>query len=113
VAGATGEPASPFRCLLEEIGSGDDCSEVPMSKLRATVRAAGIAALLGLSACSGPPWVLAKSEHDISLRWYSDNTPSAAADQVAELHCASWGKSAELASAIKDGSAQIAQYRCR
>jgi hypothetical protein len=84
-----------------------------MSKLSATVRAAEIAALLGLGACSGPPWTLSKSAHDITLRWYSDDTPAAAAYQVAELHCGSWGKSAELASTVKDGSDQIAQYRCR
>ena len=84
-----------------------------MSKVSVMMRASGIAALLGLGACSGPPWTLNKSAHEITLRWYSDNTPDAAAYEVAALHCGSWGKSAELASTVKDGSDQIAQYRCR
>jgi hypothetical protein len=84
-----------------------------MSKLSDVVRAAGIAALLGLGACSGPPWTLNKSAGQITLRWYSDNTPDIAAYEVASLHCGSSGKSAELASTFKDGSDQVAQYRCR
>lgn len=84
-----------------------------MSKLSATMRTAGVAALLGLGACSGPPWTLNKSPYEITLRWYPDNTPTIAADQVAALHCGSWGKAAELASTLQDGSDQIAQYRCR
>ncbi|MGH7115008.1 MAG: hypothetical protein ACREE9_10995 [Stellaceae bacterium] len=84
-----------------------------MSKLSAAARAATIAALLGLAACSPPPWTLSKSAHDITLRWYSDTTPDVAAYQMAALHCGSWGKSAELASTFKDGSAQLASYRCR
>jgi hypothetical protein len=84
-----------------------------MSKLNMVVRAAGIAGLLGLGACSAAPWTLNKSAQEITLRWYSDNTPDVAAYEVAALHCGSAGKSAELASTIKDGSDQIAQYRCR
>lgn len=82
-----------------------------MSKLWLTVEAAGIAALLGLSACSEPPWTLSQSPDD--MRWYADNTPAASADQVAALHCRSWGKTAELTSDAEDGSAEIAEYRCR
>lgn len=81
--------------------------------LSAAVRIAVIAGLFSLTACSGPPWTLRQSPGDIALRWYSNDTPSAAADEVAQLHCRSWGKSAELASATKDGSADLATYRCR
>jgi hypothetical protein len=84
-----------------------------MSKLSMVVRAAGMAGLLGLGGCSAAPWTLNKSANEITLRWYWDNTPDAAAYQVAALHCGSWGKSAELASTLQDGSDQIAQYRCR
>lgn len=84
-----------------------------MSKLNVVVQSAGIAMLLSLGACTAAPWTLNKSAHEITLRWYSDTTPDAAAYQVAALHCGSWGKSAELASTLKDGSDQVANYRCR
>jgi hypothetical protein len=82
---------------------------------RRMVRGGLAALLLGMAACSPPlpPWTLTRSPDDITLRWYPDNTPSLVADQVAELHCRSWGKSALLASDTQDGSAEIAQYRCR
>jgi hypothetical protein len=84
-----------------------------MSRFGAVLRVAGIAALLGLGGCVAEPWTLNKSAREITLRWYSDATPDAAAYQVAALHCGSWGKSAELASTFKDGSDQVANYRCR
>lgn len=84
-----------------------------MSKHRAIGRAVGIAALLGLGACTAAPWTLNQSAHQITLRWYSDTTPAIAAYQVAAVHCATSGKSAELASTLKDGSDQVAQYLCR
>jgi hypothetical protein len=75
--------------------------------------AAGFAALAAVAGCNGPPWTLNQSPAGIALRWYPDSTPVAAADQVAQLHCGSWQKSAELVSNTEDGSAQIAEYRCR
>ncbi len=90
-----------------------------MSKLGVAIGAAGIAALAALAGCNGPPWTpwtpwtLSQSPTEISLRWYPDTTPSAAADQVAQLHCGSWQKSTELVSEARDGSAEIAEYRCR
>jgi hypothetical protein len=88
-------------------------SEVAMSRFGAARAAAGVAVVLALASCSGPPWTLDKSRDDIALRWYPDTTPAAAAAGVAELHCRSWGKYAELASDAQDGSAEIARYRCR
>jgi hypothetical protein len=76
----------------------------------------GAAAMLGaaaLAGCNGPPWTLNQSPAGIALRWYPDATPTAAADQIAQLHCRSWAKSAELVSNNQDGSARIAEYRCR
>ena len=84
-----------------------------MSKLGVAIGAAGIAALAALAGCNGAPWTLSRSPAEISLRWYPDTTQSAAAGQVAQLHCESWEKSAELVSEIQDGSAEIAEYRCR
>jgi hypothetical protein len=75
--------------------------------------AAGVGILLFLGACDGPPWTLSQSPDEINLRWYSDNTPSSVADSVAQLHCQSWGKTAELVAYTQDGSAQLGQYRCR
>jgi hypothetical protein len=70
--------------------------------------------LVNLAACtSGPPWTLSQSPEEISLRWYPDNTPNTAADGVAQAHCRSWGKNAELISYDQDGSAQLGRYRCR
>lgn len=70
--------------------------------------------LLSLEACtSGPPWTLRQSPDEISLRWYPDDTPDAAVNWVAQVHCQSWGKNAELVSYDQDGSAQIGYYRCR
>ena len=84
-----------------------------MSGFDVAIGAAGIAALAALAGCTGPPWTLSRSPTEISLRWYPDSTLVAAADQVAQLHCQSWEKSAELVSDTQDGSAEIAEYRCR
>jgi hypothetical protein len=84
-----------------------------MSVLSLTVGAGAAALLLGVSACSAPPWTLSQSPSTIALRWYSDATPAASADQVAELHCQSSGKSAELVTDAKDGSDEVARFRCR
>jgi hypothetical protein len=75
--------------------------------------AAEIAVLLALGACTGPPWTLDRSPSEISLRWYPDDTPSTAAEAIAQQHCQSSGKTAEVVSNEQDGSAQIARYRCR
>lgn len=72
-----------------------------------------VAVLLILVACGGPPWTLNQSPDGIDLRWYPDTTPSAAADTTAQLHCRSYGRSAELIAYTQDGSAQLGKYRCR
>jgi hypothetical protein len=84
-----------------------------MSGFNVAIGVAAIAALAVLAGCTGPPWTLSRSPTEISLRWYPDSTPAASADQVAQLHCQSWEKSAELVSDTQDGSAEIAEYRCR
>ena len=77
-------------------------------------RAGAVMLLLLLAACSsGPPWTLSRSRSAIRLRWYADATPAAAAEQIAQLHCAATGRSAVLATDEHDGSAEIADYRCR
>lgn len=74
--------------------------------------AAGV--LLCFAACStGPPWTLNSSPSEITLRWYPDNTPNAAADMAAQVHCRNWGKNAELVAYSQDGSAELGNYRCR
>ena len=60
-----------------------------------------------------PPWTLSQTPEEIALRWYPDATPSAAAQQAAQRHCGIWNKSAVLVSDTRNGSAEIAQYRCR
>ena len=65
------------------------------------------------AACPGPPWTLRQSPAGITLRWYPNDTPIAAADMVAALHCGDYGRGAELTSDQRDGSAEIALYRCR
>jgi hypothetical protein len=77
------------------------------------LRIAGMMLLVGLAACGGPPWTLSKSADAIAVRWYPDETDMVAADQLAELHCRSEGKTAQLATDLRDGSVEIAQYRCR
>jgi hypothetical protein len=89
------------------------------------VAAVSIAAGLVLSGCAAqpsppavpavlyPPWTLNQTPEEIALRWYPDATPSAAAQQAAQLHCSAWNKSAILVSDTRDGSAEIAQYQCR
>jgi hypothetical protein len=84
-----------------------------MSTLLLAVGASGVGLLLCLASCGGPPWTLSGSPNEINLRWYPDGTSSAAADAVAQAHCRTWGKSAELVSYDQDGSAQIGRYRCR
>jgi hypothetical protein len=78
-----------------------------------TMRLTSLAILVGITACGGPPWTLQESPSTITLRWYSDETDSSAADSVAQTHCASTSKNAELVSYDQDGSAQIGRYRCR
>jgi hypothetical protein len=75
--------------------------------------AAGVATILALAACGGPPWTLNHSPNGIELRWYPDSMPSAAADSAAQVHCRSYGKNAELIAYDQDGSAQLGRYRCR
>ena len=60
-----------------------------------------------------PPWTLHQSPDQIALRWYPDATPTSAANETAGIHCRTWNKSAELVSDTRDGSAEIAEYRCR
>jgi len=110
-----------------------------VAKLQLAIRAAGFAALAWLAGCTGvartadlpspaainqpppaaiasdlyPPWTLRQSPEEIALRWYPDATPSSAADQVAHQHCGAWNKSAVLVSDTRDGSAELAEYRCR
>jgi hypothetical protein len=76
-------------------------------------RVAGVVILLAVAACNGPPWTLEQSPDAITLRWYSDETDSAAADWLAQAHCASLSKNVELVSYDQDGSAQIGRYHCR
>ena len=75
-------------------------------------RAARVAVLFALAACSGPPWALSQSPSGITLRWYPDDTPDAAADAAAQAHCRSAGKDAQLVSYDRDGSAKLGTYRC-
>ena len=49
-------------------------SAVMRSIPKSAIRAAGIAILLCLAACSGPPWTLNQSPDGITLRWYPDET---------------------------------------
>jgi hypothetical protein len=110
-----------------------------VTKLQLAIRAVEFAALAWLAGCAGvagtanqpppaainqsppvaiasdlyPPWTLHQSPEEIALRWYPDATPSAAADQVAHQHCGAWNKSAVLVSDTRDGSAELAEYRCR
>jgi hypothetical protein len=60
-----------------------------------------------------PPWTLNQSPDQIALRWYPDATSTAAANEVARLHCGTWDRTAQLVSDTRDGSAEIAEYRCR
>jgi len=75
--------------------------------------AVAVATLLALAACGGPPWTISRTPEAITLRWYADETDSAAAGAAAQVHCQSSGKNAELVSSTQDGSAQLATYRCR
>ncbi len=81
--------------------------------LTLAIRAVWVAAALALGGCGGPPWTLSQSPNGIDLRWYPDDTPGAAADAVAQSHCQSYGKNAELIAYVQDGSAQLGKYRCR
>jgi (2Fe-2S) ferredoxin len=78
------------------------------------IRAAAAGFWLCLAACSsGPPWTLDRSPDGITLRWYPDNTPTAVADSVAQVHCRSQDRNVELIAYDHDGSAEIGRYRCR
>lgn len=82
-----------------------------MSKITMTWLACAI--LIALTACSRQPWTLEQSTSAITLRWYPDEVDTSVADGVAQTHCASASKNAELISYTQDGSAQIGKYRCR
>jgi hypothetical protein len=73
------------------------------------------AALLGLlllAACSSQTLTLSQSSNEITLRWWSDELADAQAHGVAGAYCTRLGKSAELGSIERDGSASIGHYRC-
>ena len=97
---------------VSSMSSGKPAGRAPVSIFMIT-RLAGLALLLGVAACSGPPWTLEQSPDAITLRWYADETDTAVADQLAQAHCASSSKSVALVSYDQDGSAQIGRYRCR
>lgn len=71
------------------------------------------ATLLLVTACTQQPWKLSESPEAIVVRWYPDESNIAAATELAKAHCRSWGKSAQLAADLRDGSAEVAHYRCR
>ena len=71
------------------------------------------AVALGLGACSVQPWTLAKSPDAITLRWYEGDADLVSANRIAALHCRSWGKTAELATNNRAGSAVFARFDCR
>ncbi|HJU20317.1 MAG TPA: hypothetical protein VJ770_28010 [Stellaceae bacterium] len=95
-----------------------------MAAVPFALRVAGamlVAAVAGCSAAPyatavapvGPPWVTARSPDLVALRWYADQTPVVAAGDVAQAHCAAFGKVAVLVSDEQSGGAQMAQYDCR
>lgn len=78
------------------------------------VAVAALALPLALAGCGGyPPWTMKSSPDAIALRWYPHTTPSMLAGQIAELHCARSGKSAEMVVNNRDGSAEYAEFHCR
>lgn len=78
-----------------------------------TAKAGAVLLLVGLAACTGPPWTLSRSPGEIALRWYPDEIGPAPAADIAGQHCGAWGRAAVLAADDRDGSAEIATYRCR
>jgi hypothetical protein len=78
-----------------------------------TPRIAAMVLLAAVAGCGGPPWAVQKSPDAIAVRWYPDETDIVAANHLAELHCRSWGRIAQLAFDSRDGSDEVAQYRCR
>lgn len=81
--------------------------------MKAFARIVVSAALLCLGACSTQPWTMGKSPEAITLRWYEGDADLAAANRIAALHCRSWGKTAELTSNNRAGSAVFARFDCR
>ena len=84
-----------------------------MSMRSLTIRGAAAALMLAAGRVRRTALGAQPIARPIALRWYSDNTPAAAAVQLAQLHCRSWGKSAELTADAKDGSDEVAHFRCR
>jgi putative hemolysin len=74
--------------------------------------ATAVLLLTTLAACGGPPWALSRSAHQITLRWYSDNTSLAEARAVARRYCAQRGGTTALDMISRGGSAAVARYRC-
>ena len=107
------ELAAPPAVIRVSPGGGNLREDQPMPMRSLTMRGAAAALMLAVAGCGGPPWVLSQSPNHIALRWYTDNTPSVAAVQLAQLHCQSWGKTAQLITDAKDGSDEVAQFRCR
>lgn len=77
------------------------------------LRIAPTVLLLSCAACSQQPWTLNESPAAITVRWYPDESSIVAANRLAEAHCRSWGKAAQLATDLRDGSAEVAYYRCQ
>jgi hypothetical protein len=85
-------------------------ASLPMTKLPYLALAATLPLLL--AACSSEPWTLSQSPNEITLRWWNDEIAAAQAGGVAGDYCTQMGKSVEIGSIERDGSASIGHYRC-
>ncbi|HTQ34030.1 MAG TPA: hypothetical protein VMI30_07665 [Stellaceae bacterium] len=81
-----------------------------MSKLPLLVIA--VTVLTSLSACSGEPWTLSRSSHEITMRWYNGDVPYGQVAADAGEYCSGMGKAAQFGDIERDGSAAIGHYRC-
>jgi hypothetical protein len=73
----------------------------------------GLLLLASLVACHPEVTVVRESSDQVMLRWYHWHSDIVEAENIADAHCKSHGRSAELEQESVDQDVTLAQFACR
>jgi uncharacterized lipoprotein YajG len=83
---------------------------MPMMMVR---RTGLLLTLLCLAGCSAPVAAVRRTPQSVMLRWYQGEATNANAQQIAEAYCGARRQAATLSAVDRNGSIEVATYRCR
>jgi uncharacterized lipoprotein YajG len=69
--------------------------------------------LLCLAGCSAPVAAVRQTPQSVMLRWYQGEARNANAEQIADAYCGARRMAATLSAVDRNGSIEVATYRCR